>query len=593
MQATTSHLDDLDIFRSLDAAEKTALAAHFKYRVVEGGETLLRMGDDARHLHIVVSGRFAVSRDGGPVLAVIARGEPVGEIAFFDGGKRTADVIASRDSEVLSIERADFDGLADAQPILWRSTVLALTARLVKATAHVALDQQTPSQPRTLLVCPAGDGEVAPNFGFALMDALATLGTNARLLDETSVRSETGGAALDSPDVNRWLSVQEAAHDLTIWIVPNEATDWARKAVRHADAALLVASGSAKTIGPVEALAATRLDASDMRLAISDGLASDWLAHRQVAAAHRYGSKTEIAALARFLCGKARGLVLGGGGALCGAHIGIIFALREAGINFDSFSGTSAGAAVAGGLALGYGREDLIDRCTDIFLTNRALKRWTLPRHGLVDPQVVDEMLRKHFGTGLIEDLPAPFCAVATDLSDNGIHVMKRGTLWHAIRASCSVPVLLPPFIDAEGRILVDGGITDNLPVDPMRASKRGPNLAVMLGPAGWRRARYTYDDYPSRGALMREKLTPWKKPAFKAPRLGQIVTRSMLLASDMASQEALTRADAVFLPPLPKGMGITDWKRFKPLEQDSYEWAKVEIDRRLTADPAAFDAFR
>jgi len=65
-----------------------------------------------------------------------------------------------------------------------------------------------------------------------------------------------------------------------------------------------------------------------------------------------------------------------------------------------------------------------------------------------------------------------------------------------------------------------------------------------------------------------------------------------MLLASDAASQEALNRADLIFHPPLPKGMGITDWKRFKPLEKSSFEWAKAEIDRRLSEDPAAFDAF-
>jgi hypothetical protein len=66
-----------------------------------------------------------------------------------------------------------------------------------------------------------------------------------------------------------------------------------------------------------------------------------------------------------------------------------------------------------------------------------------------------------------------------------------------------------------------------------------------------------------------------------------------MLLASDGASQEALSRAEATFLPPIPKGMGIIDWKRFRKLEADTYEWAKAEIDRRLAEDPAALDTFR
>jgi len=277
---------------------------------------------------------------------------------------------------------------------------------------------------------------------------------------------------------------------------------------------------------------------------------------------------------------------------LAGAHVGIVFALREAGLDFDSFAGTSAGSAISGALALGLGRKEIIERCEDIFLTNRALKRWTMPRYGLIDPTVVDAMVQKHYGHGSIEDLSFPFRAIATDLSDNAMHVMERGLLWEAVRASCSIPVLLPPFIDGDGRILVDGGITDNLSLNPLRKSKRGPNTAIMLGQPRWRRATYQYQDYPTRGAQFRESLVPWKKSAFKAPRLGQIMTRSMLLASDAASQDALRRADLVFIPPLPKGMGITDWNRFKSLESDTYEWAKAEIGRRLEEDPTTFDTF-
>ena len=593
MRATANHFDDLDLFRGLSADEKADLETRFTYRAVEGGQALLREGDPAKHLHIVVSGRFAVSRRGGPTLAVIARGEPVGEIAFFNGGPRTADVTALRDSEVLSIERADFDVLADSQPGLWRSIVLALTERLEAATAKAAVERAEPSQPRTVVLCPAGDGEVPREFADALVRALDGLGKTARVLDEDAVRLETGGAEVNAPEVNRWLNAQESAFDLTLWIVSGAVTAWTEKAVRQADAAVMVTAGKPENRSAGESLVAERLAPDDIRLAVSEGRASDWLKNRTAGGVHRAGSEGAINALARFLCGRARGLVLGGGGALAGAHVGIVFALKEAGLDFDTFAGTSAGAAIAAALALGMDREEIVSRCDDIFLTNRALKRWTYPRYGLVDPAVVDAMVQHHFGLDAIENMPQPFRAVATDLADNAAHVMDRGPLWEAVRASCSIPALLPPFIDGEGRILVDGGITDNLPLNPIRASKRGPNAAIVLGPARWRRASYQYSDYPRRGALMREKLIPWRKPGVKAPRIGQIVTRSMLLASDAASKEALRQADLVFQPPIPKGMGIIDWKRFKPLAGDTYEWAKGEIDRRLTKDPTAFDAFR
>ena len=66
-----------------------------------------------------------------------------------------------------------------------------------------------------------------------------------------------------------------------------------------------------------------------------------------------------------------------------------------------------------------------------------------------------------------------------------------------------------------------------------------------------------------------------------------------MLLASVAASADALTRTDLIFIPPLPKGMGITDWHRFEALEQESYDWARREIERRLREEPETFDLFR
>ena len=593
MQANPSHFDDLDIFIGLGYAEKKALAGRFDYRLVRGGERLIGQGDLANHLHIVLSGRFAVAREGGPPIAIIARGEPVGEIAFFNGGTRTANVTALRDSEVLSIARSDFDDLANAEPMLWRSTVMALANRLVETTDLHGSDLKEAPPPRTLILCPAGDAPVSQDFAFELVRAMEELGTKAALLDENTARSGSGGAALNSPEMNRWLAVQEAAHDLVVWFAPNEATEWAEKAIRQADAALLVGAENPSSLGPIEKLVFERLAPSDIRLATLNERTSEWLSHRTIAGHQRAKTEAQVAALARFLCGRARGLVLGGGGALCGAQVALVFAMREAGLDFDSFAGTSAGAAVAAALAMNLDRAEIISSVKDIFMTNKALKRWTVPKFGFIDPTIVDRMLKQHYGTGMLEDLPNPFFAIATDLADNAEHVMERGPLWEAIRASCSVPILLPPMIDSEGRILVDGGITNNLPVDPMRRRKRGPNAAIMLGQSRWRRAEYRYDDYPSRGELLREKISFRKRGRLKAPRIGQILTRSMLLASDAASADALTRTEAVFIPPLPKGMGITDWHRFEALERDSYDWAQREIERRLNDDPSAFDLFR
>lgn len=593
MQANPSHFNDLDIFHGLGDVEKKALAGRFDYRLVRGGARLITQGDPANHLHIVLSGRFAVAREDEAPLAFIARGEPVGEIAFFNGGTRTAHVTALRDSEVLSIARSDFDNLADTQPMLWRSTVMALANRLVEATDLRGSNTKEAPPPRTLILCPAGDAPVSPDFAFNLIKSLETLGVKAALLDEETARNGSGESALNSPEMNRWLAAHEASHDLVIWYTRGEANEWAQKAVRQADAALLIGSENPASLGPIERLVFDRLAPTDIRLATLNGRTSEWLKHRTVVGHHRAKTETQVATLARFLCGRARGLVLGGGGALCGAQVSLVFAMREAGLDFDSFAGTSAGAAVAAALAMNLNRPEIIAAVKDIFLTNKALKRWNVPKFGLIDPTIVDRMLKQHYGLGMLEDLPNPFFAIATDLADNAEHVMERGPLWEAIRASCSVPILLPPMIDSEGRILVDGGITDNLPVDPMRQRKRGPNAAIMLGQPRWRRAEYRYADYPSRGELVREKISFRKSRRLKAPRIGQILTRSMLLASDAASADALTRTEAVFIPPLPKGMGITDWHRFEALERDSYDWAQREIERRLNEDPAVFDPFR
>ncbi|TGV63551.1 alpha/beta hydrolase, partial [Mesorhizobium sp. M2D.F.Ca.ET.160.01.1.1] len=121
-----------------------------------------------------------------------------------------------------------------------------------------------------------------------------------------------------------------------------------------------------------------------------------------------------------------------------------------------------------------------IDRGThNVFVKSRAFRRPTLPRFALLDHKAFDRALREEYSDVLIEDLWLPFFALSTNLSSRQPHVHRRGKLWQAVRASGSIPGVLPPFFTADGDMLVDGAIMNNLPLEQMKELKTGPNVIV------------------------------------------------------------------------------------------------------------------
>ena len=194
------------------------------------------------------------------------------------------------------------------------------------------------------------------------------------------------------------------------------------------------------------------------------------------------------------------GLVLAGGGAKGAAHIGVLKVLEELKIPIDYIAGTSMGAIVGSLYASGLSADEIESIITsidwkDVFSGNPARKDIDFRRKredydivsgitlgmeggsirfpkGLVKDQKVNvlfEVLMLH--TIEIDDfdkLPIPFRAVATDLETGEIVVLRKGRLADAARASMSVPGAFPP-IELNGRLLIDGGIVRNVPVDIVR----------------------------------------------------------------------------------------------------------------------------
>ncbi len=159
------------------------------------------------------------------------------------------------------------------------------------------------------------------------------------------------------------------------------------------------------------------------------------------------------------------GLALGGGGARGLAHFGVMRYLEEHGIPVHCIAGTSmgaiVGAAIASGdwhnLAQGYARLDWIKLL--------PLFDITFSGAGLLDGRKALDFLKAHIHARRIEDLAIPYAAVAANLTRRRREVFTRGDLFHAMRASYAIPGIFTPVRSAEGDILVDGGIVEQVPV--------------------------------------------------------------------------------------------------------------------------------
>ena len=173
------------------------------------------------------------------------------------------------------------------------------------------------------------------------------------------------------------------------------------------------------------------------------------------------------------------GLALGGGSARGWAHVGVIRALEQAGIKPDLVCGTSIGALVGAAYAagelerfeqwlLGLGIADVLS-FMDVGL-----------RGGVIKGERLMEFFRLNFIDRPVEDLAMPFAAVATALHTGAEVWLREGSTIEAVRASIALPALFTPVVH-EGRVLVDGGLVNPVPVSLARAMGADIVIAVDL----------------------------------------------------------------------------------------------------------------
>jgi NTE family protein len=164
-------------------------------------------------------------------------------------------------------------------------------------------------------------------------------------------------------------------------------------------------------------------------------------------------------------------LVLSSGGARGYAHIGAIKILEQNGFRITSIAGTSMGALVGGIFATGQLEEfEKWISSLDIREVLR-LTDFTISKNGLVKGKKVIEKIKEIVPDRNIQDLPIPFCAVATDIIEESEFVFTQGNLYDAIRASISIPTVFQPH-KIGNRYFVDGGLMNPIPVNRVKRSE-------------------------------------------------------------------------------------------------------------------------
>ncbi|MFK9092309.1 patatin-like phospholipase family protein [Bacillus salipaludis] len=170
------------------------------------------------------------------------------------------------------------------------------------------------------------------------------------------------------------------------------------------------------------------------------------------------------------------GLAFGSGGARGFAHLGVIMALTEAGIPIHLIAGSSMGALVASFYGAGIDLDRLYKLSTSF--KRKYFLDFTVPKMGLIQGKKIKEFIRVFTHGKNIEELSLPISIVATDLLTGEKVIFQKGPIAEAVRASISIPGIFVPE-KYNGRILVDGGVTDRVPISV--AKEMGADIVIAV----------------------------------------------------------------------------------------------------------------
>jgi NTE family protein len=532
---------------------------------VAGGTVLYEAGDVSKAVYLVRRGLLAVLRPGADkrnrLVGYVRAREYVGEMGVLAGAPRTATVVALRDSIVDMLPAADLLRQLSGQSML--------AAELAYAIVRRARGDAV-AQPRAQIVLIASVMPGADPVALAhdIADQCMRTGIKAVALARNDVGADD--ERIDQAEASNALVLLAARHDEEAWL------DACR---RQVDRILLLGRADTAPQHDCELCSTEPLQANqlvDLVLVRPAGTLSQsahhWLKSTNATRLfHVDDAGGGVVRLARILTGTSVGLALSGGGARAFAHIGAVRALREAKIELDLVCGTSMGAIVAAGVAAGWDDAELDHRMRAAFVASSPLDDIAFPIVAMTRGHKVENRLQTHFGSLDIADLETPFFCLSANLTSGRSHIHDRGPLTRALRASISLPGVLPPVVE-DGQVLVDGGVLRNLPTELLRARHDGTVIGC--------------DVSRSAGLTPAEVMPPpswlrwWASGAWRrGPPIVSILMRSATVGTVAEIAAARDAADLYVMPDT--GMvEIRDWRAYPQAVEAGYDAMRAALEQ-------------
>jgi len=553
---------------------------------VPAGGTVFLKGEPADKIYFVLSGALGAFREtpNGRTEFVghIRPGEPVGEMALFLGGvdldgdgqpndaPHTSSVYALRDSEIVAFSREGWRQLVKSEPELLEHMIRIILRRLGREG-----QRNQSAAPKVFTLVAASLTIELMLRARALKSSLEAQGKSVIIVDE-----RTGD---DKPAA--FFDELELRHDVVMIVSTIGDTRWYKLSVRQADRIWVFGRADAKPSNPLmpeddsparnlKLVDVVLLHPGDNRRACKP---VEWL---EAAGAsrlfHWQGMEgKDCDRLARVMAGTSVGLILSGGGARAYSHIGVVRAMRDRGIPIDFVGGASMGAVIAGCVAMGWDDAEIDRRIRKAFVESNPLGDYTLPVVALVRGLRVNNRLKEHFGESEIGDLALPFFATSTNLMTGTQRIHRTGLLREALRATISLPGILPPVVDGKD-LLVDGAVLNNFPVDVMRDLHRGFVIGsdVTRQPEGLNIEEF---EKPA-GFISWVARHGFSNP----PPIAGVLMRVATIRADTQFGRDIT--DVLILPELAE-TELRDWEAYEETVEAGYKAALAALDASGLAD--------